>query len=276
MAKNELKKEEQNLENVQETLTTAGKWIEANQNAIEWTIFGVVLAVFAWVLLNTYVIKPKHIEASNENAKAVVYFQQGDFEKALNGDEAECIGFAETADNYRLFQTGKLAALYAGICYYQLGDFEQAAKYLKRFNAKDGLGITTARRHGLRISVITGRKGPIVQRRTEELGIAEDALSGISAKKQALLALAEKYHLALDEIAFMGDDLNDLPALLAAGLSAAPADAAEDVRQRVAFIAPHKGGHGAVRDLLELILKARGIWDAIVEEYSEEGKGDRQ
>ena len=146
----------------------------------------------------------------------------------------------------------------------------------KRFNAKDGLGITTARRHGLRISVITGRKGPIVQRRTEELGIAEDALSGISAKKQALLALAEKYHLALDEIAFMGDDLNDLPALLAAGLSAAPADAAEDVRQRVAFIAPHNGGHGAVRDLLELILKARGIWDAIVEEYSEEGKGDRQ
>ena len=146
----------------------------------------------------------------------------------------------------------------------------------KRFNAKDGLGITTARRHGLRISVITGRKGPIIQRRTEELGIAADALSGISAKKQALLALADKYNLTLEEIAFMGDDLNDLPALLAAGLSAAPADAAEDIRQRVSYIAPHKGGHGAVRDLLELILKARGIWDAIVEEYTEEGKEDRQ
>ncbi|HBX75167.1 MAG TPA: 3-deoxy-D-manno-octulosonate 8-phosphate phosphatase [Acidaminococcaceae bacterium] len=146
----------------------------------------------------------------------------------------------------------------------------------KRFNAKDGLGITAARRHGLRISVITGRKGPIIERRTEELGIAEDAMSGISAKKQALLLLAEKYNLSLEEIAFMGDDLNDLPALLAAGLSAAPADAADDVRQRVEFISPHKGGQGAVRDLLELILKSRGIWDAIVKEFIEEGKGERQ
>ena len=146
----------------------------------------------------------------------------------------------------------------------------------KRFNAKDGLGITAARRHGLRISVITGRRGSIIQRRTEELGIAEDVMSGISAKKKALLALADRYNLTLEEIAFMGDDLNDLPALLAAGLSAAPADAAEDVRQRVSYIAPHKGGCGAVRDLLELILKARGIWDAIVEEYTEEGKEDRQ
>ena len=146
----------------------------------------------------------------------------------------------------------------------------------KRFNAKDGLGITTARRHGLRVAVITGRKGTIVQRRAEELGIAEDVMSGISAKKQALQALAEKYDLSLEEIAFMGDDLNDVPALLAAGLSAAPADAAEDVRQRVSYIAPHNGGQGAVRDLLELILKARGDWAAIVDEYTEEGKGDRQ
>ena len=146
----------------------------------------------------------------------------------------------------------------------------------KRFNAKDGLGITVARRHGLRISVITGRKGPIIRRRTEELGIAEDVMSGISAKKQALLTLADKYNLTLDEIAFMGDDLNDLPALLAAGLSAAPADAAEDVKKAVEYVAPHKGGQGAVRDLLELILKARGIWNRIVEEYTEEGKEVRQ
>ena len=146
----------------------------------------------------------------------------------------------------------------------------------KRFNAKDGLGITAARRHGLRVAVITGRKGVIVQRRAEELGIAEDVMSGISAKKKALLVLADKYNLSLEEIAFMGDDLNDLPALLAAGLPAAPADASEDVRQRVFYVAPHNGGQGAVRDLLELILKARGIWDAILEEYTEEGKEDRQ
>lgn len=146
----------------------------------------------------------------------------------------------------------------------------------KRFNAKDGLGITAASRHGLRVAIITGRKGPIVQYRAEELGIPEDVMAGISAKKKALQALAEKYALSPDEIAFMGDDLNDLPALRAAGLSAVPADAAEDVRRAADFITPHNGGRGAVRDFLELILKARGIWDAIVEEYTEEGKEDRQ
>lgn len=137
MAKNDFKKEDQNLENVQETLSTAGKWIEANQNTIEWVILGVVLVVFGWVLLNTYVIKPKHVEASNENAKAVVYFQQGDFEKALNGDDAECLGFEAIAEKYAHFQEGKLAALYTGICYYKQGDYEQAAKFLKKFKSTD-------------------------------------------------------------------------------------------------------------------------------------------
>ena len=108
------------------------------------------------------------------------------------------------------------------------------------------------------------------------MGIGEDVMSGISAKKQAVLALAEKYSLPLEAIAFMGDDLNDLPAIMTAGLSAAPADAAEDVKERVHWIAPHKGGQGAVRDLLELILKARGLWDTIVKEYMKEEKGVRQ
>jgi len=146
----------------------------------------------------------------------------------------------------------------------------------KRFNAKDGLGITAARRHGLRVAVITGRKGPIVLRRTEELGIAEDTLSGISAKKQAVLSLAEKYSLAPEAVAYMGDDLNDLPALRIAGLSAAPADASEDVKKRVDFVTSREAGQGAVRELLELILKARGIWDTIVEEYCEEEADNRQ
>lgn len=137
MAKKDFKQEDQNLENVQETLSTAGKWIEANQNALEWTVLGIVIVVFAWVMLNSYVIKPKHLEASNENAKAVVYFQQGDFDKALKGDDAECLGFAEISDKYSLFQEGKLAALYAGICHYQLGEYEEAASYLKKFDAKD-------------------------------------------------------------------------------------------------------------------------------------------
>lgn len=137
MAKKNYKKEDEQLQEVGEALSTTGQWIEDNSNLITWIITGIAAVVLAVIAINNYVIKPKALEANNENAKSVVYFQAGDFEKALNGDEAECIGFAETADSYRLYKTGKLAALYAGICYYQLGDYEQAAKYLKRFNAKD-------------------------------------------------------------------------------------------------------------------------------------------
>ena len=137
MAKKNYNKEDEQLQEVGEALSTTGQWIEDNSNLITWIITGIAVVVLGIIALNNYVIKPKALEASNENAKSVVYFQAGDFEKALNGDDAECIGFAETADSYNLYKTGKLAALYAGICYYQLGDYEQAANYLKRFNAKD-------------------------------------------------------------------------------------------------------------------------------------------
>jgi tetratricopeptide (TPR) repeat protein len=91
----------------------------------------------AVIALNQYVFKPKALEASNENAKAVVYFMAGDFDKALNGDDAECIGFEAVANEYKLYQQGELAALYAGICYFEKGEYEQAANYLKRFSADD-------------------------------------------------------------------------------------------------------------------------------------------
>ena len=137
MAKKDFKKEEQNLENVQEALNTTSAWIEANQNKLTWTIIAIALVVTGVLALNTYVIKPKAQEASNENAKAVVYFTQGNYELALNGDEAECIGFEAIANDYKCSQQGKLAALYAGICYYQLGDYAAAAEYLAKFKAND-------------------------------------------------------------------------------------------------------------------------------------------
>ena len=137
MAKKNFKKEDEQLQEVNEALSTTGQWIEDNSNLLSWIITGIVAVVLGIIALNNYVFKPKALEANNENAKAVVYFQAGDFEKALNGDEAECIGFEAIANNYRLYRPGKLAALYAGICYFQLGDYEQAANYLKRFNAKD-------------------------------------------------------------------------------------------------------------------------------------------
>ena len=137
MAKKDFKKEEQNLENVQDALNTTSAWIEANQNKLTWTIVAIALVVTGVLALNTYVIKPKAAEANNENAKAVVYFAQGNYELALNGDDAECIGVEAIANDNKCSQAGKLAALYAGVCYYQLGDYEAAAEYLAKFDAKD-------------------------------------------------------------------------------------------------------------------------------------------
>lgn len=137
MAKKDFKKEEQNLENVQEALNTTSAWIEANQNKITGAITAIVVVVLGVIALNTYVIKPKATEASNENAKAVAYFAQGNYELALNGDDAECIGFEQIANDNKCLQQGRLAALYAGVCYYKLGDFAAAAEYLDRFCAKD-------------------------------------------------------------------------------------------------------------------------------------------
>ena len=137
MAKKKVTKEDQNLENVQEALNTTSAWIEKNQNKLTWAVTIIVAVVVGVLALNTYVIKPKAVEVSNENAKAVTYFMQGDWEKALNGDNAECIGFQAIADEYKMYQGGKLAALYAGVCYYQLGQYEDAAAYLSKFSAND-------------------------------------------------------------------------------------------------------------------------------------------
>ena len=137
MAKKKQTVEDQNLENVQEALNNTSAWIEKNQNKLTWAVTIIVAIVVGVLALNTYVIKPKAVEVSNENAKAVTYFMQGDWEKALNGDDAECIGFQAIADEYKCYQGGKLAALYAGICYYQLGQYEDAAAYLSKFSADD-------------------------------------------------------------------------------------------------------------------------------------------
>ena len=135
--KQEFVKQDEQLQEVNEALTGAGKWIEENASLISWVVAGVAVVVLACIAINQYVIKPKALEASNENAKAVVYFMNGDFDKALNGDDAECIGFEAIADEYARYQEGKLAALYTGIIYFEKGEYETAAEYLSKFYADD-------------------------------------------------------------------------------------------------------------------------------------------
>ena len=135
--KEEFVKQDEQLQEVNEALTGAGKWIEDNANIISWCVVGIAAVVMGIIAINQYIIKPKAQEASNENAKAVVYFMAGDYDKALAGDDAECIGFEAIADEYGRYQQGKLAALYAGICHFEKGEYEEAAQYLKKFSADD-------------------------------------------------------------------------------------------------------------------------------------------
>lgn len=137
MAKNEMKNQPAaQQDEVVESVSKVGQWIIDNQNILSYVVCGIALVVLAVMACNTYVLKPRVVAANNENAKAAVYFQAGDFEKALHGDDAECIGFEAIADKYSN-QAGELAALYTGICYFEQGEYELAAKYLKKFSADE-------------------------------------------------------------------------------------------------------------------------------------------
>ena len=145
----------------------------------------------------------------------------------------------------------------------------------KRFNVQDGLAMSCALRNHLAIAIITGRQSGIVLRRAAEIGITE-VYQGVKDKKEMLKNLADKHSLSLAEVAYMGDDLNDLSALSIAGLACAPANAACEVKERVHLVAAKEGGDGAVREVIEVIFKARGEWERIVAAYIKNGQGDSQ
>ena len=130
------KKQDEQLENVQEALSTSGRWIEDHQNLITWVIFGILAVALCIWLVRAYVIEPKKEQASNENAVAMNYFLQQDFATALNGNDDECMGFAAIADKYHN-QAGELARYCAGVCSYQLGNYEDAIDYLSAYSTKE-------------------------------------------------------------------------------------------------------------------------------------------
>jgi 3-deoxy-D-manno-octulosonate 8-phosphate phosphatase (KDO 8-P phosphatase) len=144
--------------------------------------------------------------------------------------------------------------------------FDSAGNEARRFHTHDGLGIVLAGTVGLRTVWITGRDSPLVARRARELGVT-DLLQGVRDKASALAQLGARLAVAPDEIAFIGDDLNDLPGMRFAGVALAPADAARDVRAAADLVVERPGGSGAVREAIEAILRARGDWDAAVATY---------
>ena len=133
----------------------------------------------------------------------------------------------------------------------------------KVFDVRDGLGLKLAQEAGLKIGILTGRGNAALEARAKEIGF--DALiQGRHDKDAAFTEFLTQHGAVPERVAYMGDDLLDLPVLRRCGLAFAPADAVADVRERVHRVVSKPGGRGAVREMCEIILHARGHWDELV------------
>ena len=141
----------------------------------------------------------------------------------------------------------------------------------KAFHVADGLGIVMAQAMGLKIAVISGRSSPAVERRMTELKVT-DLIQNCGDKTAALQALLAKYELRPNEAAYVGDDINDLPAFAVAGVKIAVANAAEALKAQADWITPRPGGLGAVRDAIDEILRRQGRLDEAIQAYLQAAK----
>lgn len=136
----------------------------------------------------------------------------------------------------------------------------------KGFHARDGLGIDLLHRAGLRSGIISGRTSKAVETRAQTLGMSF-VVQGHENKVQAFNDVLAQAGVTNAEVSYIGDDLNDIPLLLQSGLGVAVADAAFETRQRAHYVTEAPGGFGAVREVIELILKSQGRWDELISGY---------
>ena len=144
-----------------------------------------------------------------------------------------------------------------------LGDADEA----KVYNVKDGFGFKLWHRVGHLSAWITARVSRAASKRAEELGITEYREAAPN-KGLALREIANKWGLKKEQIAFVGDDVPDLPAMNRAGLAVAVADASEEVKQSADLVLDRRGGHAALRQLIELILQAQGHWESVIDKVA--------
>jgi 3-deoxy-D-manno-octulosonate 8-phosphate phosphatase (KDO 8-P phosphatase) len=138
----------------------------------------------------------------------------------------------------------------------------------KRFFVRDGTGLRAWQRAGGTVAIITGRSGDAVRRRADELGI-DRVLSGVERKGRAFEGLLAELGMTADEAAMVGDDLPDLPVMARCGYPVAVRDAAPEVHDVAAWVTSFPGGRGAVREVVEHLLKARGGWNAAVAHFED-------
>lgn len=153
----------------------------------------------------------------------------------------------------RLFATDVDGVLTDGGMYWS-----DSGDQIRKFNAWDGLGLVLLKNAGIVVAFITMDHAPLVSLRADRLGISE-IHQGVRDKLAVLKELSLKYHLGFEEIAYMGDDVNDVPALQAVGFSAAPANGRDQVRSTVRYVCSANGGEGAVREVADMILAVQSV-----------------
>ncbi len=141
----------------------------------------------------------------------------------------------------------------------------------KRFHVRDGHGIKMMRRAGVEVGILTGRTSEAVRIRAEELGVTR-VRQGVKDKLAAWREILAETGLRPEETAFVGDDIVDVPLLRHVGFAAAVADAEEYVRSEADYVSSRKGGDGAVREIIEFVLKSAGVWEKVCAKYFDAGK----
>ena len=144
--------------------------------------------------------------------------------------------------------------------------YDNQGNELKAFDVKDGHGLKMVQRAGIKVGIITGRRSAVVSRRAQELGI-EILYQGALRKLEPYLEILSAQNLTDQQVAYVGDDIVDLPILHRVGFSATVADAVPDLFPYVDYVATRPGGGGAVREICDLLLRASGQWDEITKRY---------
>jgi 3-deoxy-D-manno-octulosonate 8-phosphate phosphatase (KDO 8-P phosphatase) len=161
-------------------------------------------------------------------------------------------GIADRALRLKLVLTDCDGVLTDGGVYYSATGEE-----LKRFDIRDGMGVERLRNlAGIETGIVTGENSPSVVQRAQKLGIAECHL-GCKDKAATVLAILERRKLRAEEVAYLGDDVNDLPAFTIVGLTSCPGDAFDEVKTAADLVLENPGGHGAFREFAEIVLQAR-------------------
>ena len=143
---------------------------------------------------------------------------------------------------------------------------DDSGREIKHFDVRDGHGLKIIQRYGIKVILLTGRQSEVVKHRARDLGIKE-IYQKVFNKKEVLEKILRKHRLEAGEVAFVGDDIIDIPVLRAVGFSAAVADALAIVKKSVDYVTKYNGGCGAVREVCEMLLQAQGRWPEIAAKY---------